>query len=213
LTRQFVCDFFKDQLVRRCAVALKTTVTSLQDSFPRLSIQPALDHAELMAPATFAALEAWASADSRVAATVAVAEIDPALSDTAALTTALSLALEDSINCVVVAGRREGLERVAAAVVRADTRADVNNVVKLMLDVRKASFLPTEEAVRRTGMEYGGITPLGLPASWRVLVDSRVVKRPACILGAGVRRAKLVMPGELLRSLPGAEIVDNLAIG
>ena len=63
----------------------------------------------------------------------------------------------------MVAGRRDGEERVAACVVRADTRADVNNLVKRTLDVRKASFLPMDRAVEESGMEYGGITPVGLP--------------------------------------------------
>ena len=75
---------------------------------------------------------------------------------------------------MLVAGRREGEERVAAAVVRATTRADVNATVKRLLDVRKASFLPMDRAVEESGMEYGGITPLGLPARYRVLVDGRV---------------------------------------
>ena len=66
---------------------------------------------------------------------------------------------------MVVAGRRDGEERVAACVVRADTRADVNNLVKRVLDVRKASFLSMERAVEESGMEYGGITPVGIPVS------------------------------------------------
>ena len=65
-------------------------------------------------------------------------------------------------------------ERTAACVVRADTRADVNNVVKRTLDVRKASFLDHDRAVAETGMAYGGITPIGLPAAWRLFVDSAV---------------------------------------
>ena len=68
-------------------------------------------------------------------------------------------------NCVVVMGKRDGEERLAACVVRADTRADVNNLVKRTLDVRKASFLSMDRAVEESGMEYGGITPLGLPGS------------------------------------------------
>ena len=39
----------------------------------------------------------------------------------------------------------------------ADTRADVNNLVKRPLDVRKASFLAMDQAVQQTGMEYGGM--------------------------------------------------------
>jgi prolyl-tRNA editing enzyme YbaK/EbsC (Cys-tRNA(Pro) deacylase) len=150
--------------------------------------------------------------DAEAALAVGVAEIDPAVSDTAALTEALGLDLADSINCVVVAGHREGIERIAAAAVRADNRADVNGVVRRLLDVRKASFLAMAAAVERTGMEYGGITPVGLPASWRVLLDRRVVERPACVVGAGVRRAKLVLAGDTLGRLPGAEIIDDLAL-
>ena len=99
-------------------------------------------------------------------------------------------------------GRRDGEERVAACVVRADTRADVNNLVKRTLDVRKASFLSMERAVSESGMEYGGITPVGLPGPggcWST--------RPACeievaVIGSGVRRSKLLVPGPPPRRAP-----------
>jgi prolyl-tRNA editing enzyme YbaK/EbsC (Cys-tRNA(Pro) deacylase) len=142
---------------------------------------------------------------------VTVAEIDPSLADTAALTEAYGLSLGDSANCVVVAGRRAGEERVAACVVRADTRADVNNVVKRLLDVRKASFLSMDRAVEESAMEYGGITPVGLPATWRLLVDSRVAEIERAIIGSGVRRSKLFLPGKRIGDLPGAEVIDGLA--
>ena len=139
------------------------------DDLMDLTYFPALDHPDLVGDAVTAALAAWPAG-----AEVKVAEIDPSLADTAAFTEAYGLSLLDSANCVVVAGRRAGEERIAACVVRADTRADVNNVVKRLLDVRKASFLSTDRAVEESGMEYGGITPVGLPAGWRLLVDSRV---------------------------------------
>jgi prolyl-tRNA editing enzyme YbaK/EbsC (Cys-tRNA(Pro) deacylase) len=118
--------------------------------------------------------------------------------------------MSSGANCVVVAGRRGGEERVAACLVRADTRADVNNLVKRSLDVRKASFLAMDRAVEETGMEYGGITPLGLPEGWRLLVDALVLDIPAAIIGSGVRRSKLVVPGRLLGHLPGAEVLEEL---
>ena len=68
-------------------------------------------------------------------------------------------------------GKRAGDERIAACVVRADTRADVNNVVRKALDVRKCSFLDHDRAVEETGMEYGGITPRH-PRRVALLVDS-----------------------------------------
>ncbi|MGZ4436673.1 MAG: YbaK/EbsC family protein [Nocardioides sp.] len=168
---------------------------------------PALDRPDLLAPPVAAALRGWARADE-----VGVVEIDPALADTAAMSAAYDLPLDTGANCVVVAGRRAGEERVAACVVRADTRADVNALVKRTLDVRKASFLAHGRAVEETGMEYGGITPVGLPDGWRVLVDSRCLDIGVAVLGSGLRRSKLLVTGPLLGALPGAEVVDGLAI-
>jgi prolyl-tRNA editing enzyme YbaK/EbsC (Cys-tRNA(Pro) deacylase) len=168
---------------------------------------PAVDHPALVGDPVAAALRTWAGADE-----VAVVEIDPELADTAAMTEAYDLPLTASANCVVVAGRRGGEERVAACVVRADTRADVNSLVKRTLDVRKASFLAMDRAVEESGMEYGGITPLGLPAHWRLLVDARVLDIEVAIVGSGVRRSKLLLPGRLLAHLPDAEVVEGLGI-
>ena len=72
-------------------------------------------------------------------------------------------------------------------------------------------FSLMERAVELTGMEYGGITPIGLPSDWPVLVDSRVVDAELVVIGSGVRRSKLVLPGALLAELPKAEIIEGLA--
>lgn len=175
-------------------------------SLTGLASLPALDHPELMAQRVADALAAWAPADG-----VAVVEIDPDLADTAAMSAAYDLPLSSGVNCVLVAGKRAGEERVAACLVRADTRADVNHTVKRLLDVRKLSFMSMERAVAESEMEYGGITPVGLPPEWRLLVDSRVVDVEGAIIGSGVRRSKMVLPGALLAELPGAEVVEGLA--
>ncbi len=164
------------------------------------------EHLDLLAPSVAATLSTWAHRSQ-----IAVVEIDPALADTAAMNAAYDLPETTGANCVVVAGRRDGEERVAACLVRADTRADVNNTVKRTLDVRKASFLALERAVTESGMEYGGITPVGLPADWRVLLDPRVLSIEVAVIGSGVRRSKLLVPGELLGELPGATVVEGLA--
>ena len=111
----------------------------------------------------------------------------------------------------MVAGKREGVTRYAACVILATTRADVNGVVRRLLDVRKASFAPMAEAVELTGMEYGGITPIGLPAEWPVLVDSRVAATARVIIGSGIRGSKIELPGAALADLPGAQVIDDLA--
>jgi prolyl-tRNA editing enzyme YbaK/EbsC (Cys-tRNA(Pro) deacylase) len=173
-----------------------------------LNAVPALGRPDLLAPAVAAAL---ASLDGALPAeAVGVAEIDPELADTAAFCERYEVSPAESANCVVVTGRRDGDSRFAGCVVLATTRADVNGMVRRQLDVRKASFAPTDTAVELTGMEYGGITPVGLPGQWPVLVDAAVAACPAVVIGSGVRRSKLVLPGQLLGRLPGAMVLDGL---
>ena len=120
--------------------------------------------------------------------------------------------LEQSANCVVVAGKRGGETTLAACVVLSTTRVDVNGVVRRQLGARKASFAPMDTAVGETGMEYGGITPIGLPPSWPVLVDAAVVDLPWVLVGSGRRRGKLLVPGKAFAELPGAVVLEGLGI-
>lgn len=170
----------------------------------QFDLQPAATAPELMAASTAQAL-------STVSGDVEVFAIDPQIADTAALLDATDLSPATSANCVLVAGTRSGEERIAACIVLANTRADVNKRVKKLLDVRKASFLPLERAVTESGMEYGGIGPIGLPENYRVLVDSRVAESAELIIGSGIRGSKLLLSGAALASLPGAEVVEGLA--
>ncbi|WP_327011501.1 YbaK/EbsC family protein [Dactylosporangium sp. NBC_01737] len=168
----------------------------------KLETVPALSATDLLAAPVAAALRD---------PSILVAPIDPTLADTAEFCAAYDVGLEESANCVVVAGKRDGEVRYAACVILATTRADVNGVVRRRLDVRKASFAPMDDAVSLTGMEYGGITPIGLPAGWPVLVDARVVDVPWVIVGSGLRRSKIVLPGAALASLATAEVIPDLA--
>lgn len=175
----------------------------------QLTDHAAADRPDLLAAPVAAAVAAWKH--TTPVERLRVAAIDPELADTANFCEAYGVPLEASANCVVIAARRGGETRLAACVVLATTRADVNGVVRRRLEARKASFAPREEAVRQTGMEYGGITPVGLPEEWPILVDAAVVAQPLVVVGSGLRRSKLVLPGAALAELPGAEVVDGLA--
>ncbi|MFI2209260.1 YbaK/EbsC family protein [Streptomyces sp. NPDC020141] len=118
--------------------------------------------------------------------------------------------LEQSANCVVVAAKRGGATTLAACVVLSRARVDVNGVVRRQLGARKVSFAPMETATGGTGMEYGGITPVGLPADWPLLVDSAVVDTPWVLIGSGRRRGKLIVPGKAFAALPGAIVLERL---
>ncbi|GAA4541789.1 YbaK/EbsC family protein [Amycolatopsis samaneae] len=170
-----------------------------------LTVAPASTRTDLLAEPVAKALAALPDPDA-----LGVVEIDPELADTAAFCEAYGSPLDASANCVVVAGKRAGEVRFAAALVLATTRADVNGTIKRRLDVRKASFAPMDEAVELTGMAYGGITPVGLPSDWPILVDKAVAEAPELIIGSGVRGGKLLIPGPVLATLPGAEVIEGL---
>ncbi len=169
---------------------------------------PALDRPGLLGKPVLRALELLDPAD---AALVGVAEIDPDLADTAAFCEAYGSPLAGSANCVVVAGRRGETTSYAACLVLATTRADVNGLVRKRLNARKASFAPMDDAVSITGMEFGGITPVGLPDGWPLLIDPLVVAADAVVIGSGIRGSKLALPGELTAHLTGAEVLEGLA--
>lgn len=171
-----------------------------------LTTEPALGRPDLLASPVAAALSAFDAADR-----VFVAAIDPGLADTAAFCDAYDVPLAASANCVVVTGKRAGEQRWAAAVVLATTRADVNGAVRRRLDVRKVSFAAMDNAVEATGMQYGGITPIGLPAGWPVLIDAAVAAAGPVVIGSGIRGSKIVIEGAALAALPGAEVIQGLA--
>jgi prolyl-tRNA editing enzyme YbaK/EbsC (Cys-tRNA(Pro) deacylase) len=59
-------------------------------------------------------------------------------------------------------------------------------------------------------MEYGGITPVGLPAGWPLLIDAAVAQAAHLVIGSGARRGKLIVPGKVLAALPGAVVLEGL---
>lgn len=167
----------------------------------------ATEHSDLLAEPTRAALAGWPGAEA-----VQVAEIDPAIADTSALVAATDITLESSANCLVVRARRSGTETLAAVLVLATTKADINTAIRKTLGARKCSFMSMDAAVEATGMEYGGITPIGLPQDWPLLIDERVVAQDQIVIGSGVRRSKVRMPGPLAQQLPGAQVITDLAV-
>jgi prolyl-tRNA editing enzyme YbaK/EbsC (Cys-tRNA(Pro) deacylase) len=175
-----------------------------------LSFQSALFRTDLLAAPVAAALAVWPGA--ALANEILVAEIDPAVADTAAFCQRYGIAPAESANCVVIAARRGEVTRYAACVVAATTRSDVNGLVRRHLDARKASFAPVEAVTAATGMEYGGITPIGLPVAWPVLVDEAVAETGSVVIGSGIRGSKLRLPGRLLAALPAAQVLPGLGV-
>jgi len=138
-----------------------------------------------------------------------VVTIDPALADTAAFCEHYGYGLDVSANCLLVASRDEP-PAVAACLVLATTRLDVNRTVRRLMGVRKLSFAPAELTLERTGMQLGGVTPFGLDASIALYVDARVMACERVIVGGGSRSVKLLVAPSALTAI-GAQVVEGLA--
>jgi prolyl-tRNA editing enzyme YbaK/EbsC (Cys-tRNA(Pro) deacylase) len=136
-----------------------------------------------------------------------VSEIDPGLADTAAFCEHYGIGLDIAANCVVVEAKRAERVWYAACLVLATTRADVNGIVRKHLGARKISFASMDTAVSLTGMEFGGITPIGLPADWPILIDQSVIDHERVVIGSGIRGSKLLVSTGVLPSLPNTEVL------
>lgn len=165
----------------------------------------ALKHPELMAKGVADVLAQLPDSDQ-----VGVVEIDPNLSDTAAFCEHYQIGMDKAANCVVLEAKRADRIWFAACVILGNTRADVNGLARRTLNARKVSFTPMEVAVEKTGMEYGAITPVGLPSDWSILIDKAVADSGYVIIGSGIRKSKLAVPGSFLASLPNARVLEGL---
>lgn len=163
---------------------------------------------DLLAPATHSAL-----LELPANLIIGITENADELADTDIWAKTYGISLEETANVVVVETRktRNAEREFAAVLVLASTRADLNGAIKKALGVSKVSFAPTDKAVEATGMESGGMSPIGLPSSWPLLIDSRVIAQDTLYIGSGIRPSKLVIKGELLTHIPGVEIQEGLA--
>lgn len=174
-------------------------------------VRPAPEAIDLLVEPVADAVRGWSG--TALAEQVIHVDTDPQWADTATFVKHYGQdILEQSANCVVVAGKRGGESTLAACLVLSTTRVDVNGVVRRQLGARKASFAPMDRATGETGMEYGGITPIGLPADWPLLVDAAVVDLPYVLIGSGSRRGKLIVPGKAFAELPNAVVLEGLGV-
>lgn len=135
---------------------------------------------------------------------------DPELADTAEFCAAYGYAMDDSANAIVIVGKSDPPSYVMCLAL-ADSRLDVNKVVRKKLGVRKCSFASADETVALTDMQIGGVTPFGTSTALPLWIDARVMERERVIIGGGSRDRKLLVPPATLALHPGVEVVPDLA--
>ena len=144
-------------------------------------------------------------------ATYEVIDCDPSFADTAEFCNQYGYSLDESANAILLEGKAES-PVYALCVVLATTRINVNKVARKRLGTRKASFASAEITKELTGMEIGGVTPVGLPEDLPVWIDSLVMEAPKVIIGAGSRSAKIYLSPDNLLRFPNTHIVDGLSM-
>ncbi len=135
---------------------------------------------------------------------------DPELADTAVFCERYGFPLENSVNTILVKAKTGG-ERFAACVLLANTRLDVNRVVRKRLEARRVSFAGADETHALTGMEIGGVTPICLPEDLPLWIDQRVMEAQYIILGGGNRSSKIKISPRIFEHVPSSTVIDGLA--
>lgn len=168
-----------------------------------LHFSPALNHPELLAPPTKAAINHYANP-----ASILVAEIDPTAAASEVLIMRYGVDPTEGANCVIIEAVRGTNTTYAAVLVQPGTRADLNGIVRMHLNARRVSFAPKDLVLEMTAMEYGSITPIGLPADWAVLIDEHITHAARVIMGSGRVQSKLCMSPQALVELTNGDILD-----
>lgn len=173
-----------------------------------LQFTPAIDRPDLLPASINDLLKNWPGTIS--VAEILVTPIDPDFAGSSEFCEKYGVDPKDGANCVIVEAVRGSSRTFAACLVPVNCRADLNNVARKTLNAKRVSFAPLDEVLAATGMEYGGITPIGLPAEYKILIDSRIAVMDRLIVGGGYRRSKLSVPGKALAELANATVVEDL---
>ncbi len=174
-----------------------------------LTFLPILQHPELVAKPVFEIVRSWSGMTPRDS--LWVAEIDPERADGADFCSTYGFPFSEGANCVVVVGTRGDARVLAAVVLPVGFRADFNGAIRRHLGMRRISLAPLEEVLAASSMEYGSITPIGLPADWKIIIEPSVASASRIVIGSGLLKSKISLPGSALLDLPNAVSVDGIA--
>ena len=136
---------------------------------------------------------------------------NPELADTNVFCKEYGVDLEDSVNVIIVKTKTGELKYAACALL-ATTRLDINKKIRKKLGARKVSFANIDETAKLTAMNIGGVTPLTLPYTLPLWVDSEVMQRKSIVLGGGNRSSKIKTSPMIFNYISNTEIVEGLAI-
>lgn len=140
-----------------------------------------------------------------------VLECNPELADTAAFLEHYGFGAHETCNAILGVAKSEP-PKYGCCVVLANCKVDVNKKLCELLEVKRCSFASGEQTLALTGMQIGGVTPVGLPEDIPIFIDSKIMELPRVVLGGGNRNSKLIInPSELLK-MPAVRAVEGLGL-
>ncbi|WP_029759298.1 MULTISPECIES: YbaK/EbsC family protein [Fusobacterium] len=142
---------------------------------------------------------------------VKVAEINPDFADGQLLSENYDVPLEIELNCIIVEGKRKDEIIYSAVVVPYGKKLNTGSPMKKLLNVSKISFAPLEYVLNETKMEFGSVTPIGLPTEWYILVDEAVFNQDKVIIGGGYVKSKICVPSDIFKELPNVIISNEIS--
>lgn len=173
-----------------------------------LQFEPAINRPDLLPNSVNESLKDWDGSTPII--DIWVTPINPDFAGSAEFGEQYGVDPKKGANCVIIEAVRGEKRTLAACLIPVSCKADLNKTARKTLDARRVSFAPLEEVLEKTGMEYGGVTPIGLPSDFKILIDSRITAMDRLIVGGGYRKSKISVPGKALAELPNAVVVENL---
>lgn len=140
-----------------------------------------------------------------------VSEINPEFSDGNKLCDKYKINKDMAFNCLIVECKRNDIIKYCALIVPIGYKYNMGTVVRKYTNSRIVSVAPLDYVLNHTNMEYGSITPIGLPNDWKILVDSLIKKQNQIIIGGGLVKSKISLPTDLFLKIPNVEIVEGIA--
>lgn len=174
-----------------------------------LNFKPVIENPELVPSTVLEFIMSWVGPHKKT--DFLVAEIDPEFAGGIELCNKYNINPTTGVNCLVVNGIRGQNKTFAACLVPVGYRYDMSGVVRQAMNARQVSVAPLDVVLLETQMEYGSITPIGLPKEWLLFIDPLVLKSEYIIIGGGLKKSKLLIPSSALLSLPNAIILQGVA--
>lgn len=176
---------------------------------PTLNFQSAIHHPELVNPTIIEALENWKGITP--VEEILVVEINPEFAKGEIFSCEYGIPISEGANCLIVEGTRGSKKTYAACLVPVNSRINFKDIVRKKLDTRVVSLAPLDYVLKETQMEYGSITVIGLPPEWPILIDSSLVTLPRVVIGGGLVKSKISLPGKALAEIPNVIVIEGLA--